>query len=125
MIATDNMNMAVCIATRHPASNNDAAFAITASCFRAVKPAVPRGVNAFSCLQLTMKSSLLAAGLAALVVNVDALRFPVVARRSTELRRRGNVFGVSTLNNTNDFQYFTTITLGGKVYNQVLIDTGR
>lgn len=72
-----------------------------------------------------MKAGLLSVAILALTADVGALRFPVVARRSSSLRRRGNVFGVSTLNNSNDFSYYTSLTLGGKTFSQILIDTGR
>jgi hypothetical protein len=68
---------------------------------------------------------LLSAGLLAFISDANAMHFPVIAKRSNNLARRGNVFGFSELNNTNDFAYYTSITLGGKVYNEVLIDTGR
>lgn len=45
-------------------------------------------------------------------------------RRSSNLVRRGNIFGSSSLNDSSDIQYIANITLNGQSF-QTLIDTGR
>jgi hypothetical protein len=71
-----------------------------------------------------MRIGLLPIGIALALGDLAyAVRFSVVGRRS--LDKRGNAFGVSTLNNSHDFKYYTAIQLGGQVFTQVLIDTGR
>jgi hypothetical protein len=44
--------------------------------------------------------------------------------RSLGLRRRGSLYGTSSLTNTADLQYSTNITLNGQPF-ATLIDTGR
>lgn len=43
---------------------------------------------------------------------------------TSKLRRRGNIFGASTLNDTADIKYTTNLTLNGQTF-QTIIDTGR
>lgn len=44
--------------------------------------------------------------------------------RSSKLRRRGNIFGSSSLSDSSDVRYYTNVSLNGQSF-QVLIDTGR
>ncbi|EIN07494.1 acid protease [Punctularia strigosozonata HHB-11173 SS5] len=66
--------------------------------------------------------SYLLAGVA--VQHVAAARIAMHAREAgARLRRRGNIFGQSTLTDSSDFSYYTNITLNGDSFS-VLIDTG-
>ncbi|TFK52405.1 acid protease [Heliocybe sulcata] len=60
--------------------------------------------------------------------HVNALRLDIHGKRvpfeaGNNLLRRGNIFGSSTLSDSDDIQYTTNITLGGQQFS-VLIDTG-